>query len=570
MSKSKMKLIIVLMSIASIGLIGFQYYWVSNALRINEERFEQTVYQSLAATVSQIDKGETSDIFLSYLAKDTLLQQSMFQRIEPIVVQVRQRPINTRRPSMMDSILQQQIPQISQSFRRLIESRGVDLSVFSDLDNFFTYLTPEIASTIFTPDEMEILLQERERQYQYLNQAETTFRRRYGINRPSDYIEEYNVPKDALEKIRNANIKIEFMNRAWEELLEGQRDVLSRMDTSQLRKYLKNNLKERGIGESFDLGILDDKGMLIPISSLIDSSRLVSNGIQARLFPSDILGKENYLVVHFPTKKAYIFRQIWLPVLSSLLFIGIVIFCFIYAIKVIIRQKKLSDIKNDFINNMTHEFKTPIATVSLAVEALQDPELLNQESFRKRYLSIIKDENTRLGSQVEKVLQSATLDKKDFKLKLEKVNMDDILENARQHIGLQVENKGGKIELLSELKEPYLEADSFHISHIINNLLDNAIKYAKDKPNIEIKSWDQNGSLFVSVKDNGIGMSKESVKKIFDKFYRVPTGNLHDVKGFGLGLAYVKTMTEAHKGEITVNSEPGKGSIFTLKLPKKQ
>ena len=219
---------------------------------------------------------------------------------------------------------------------------------------------------------------------------------------------------------------------------------------------------------------------------------------------------------------------------------------------------------------MTHEFKTPIATVSLAVEALQDPELLNQESFRKRYLSIIKDENTRLGSQVEKVLQSATLDKKDFKLKLEKVNMNDILENARQHVDLQVENKGGKIELVSELKEPYLEADSFHISHIINNLLDNAIKYAKDIPNIEIKSWDQNGSLFVSVKDNGIGMSKESVKKIFDKFYRVPTGNLHDVKGFGLGLAYVKTMTEAHKGEITVNSEPGKGSIFTLKLPKKQ
>jgi two-component system phosphate regulon sensor histidine kinase PhoR len=446
----------------------------------------------------------------------------------------------------------------------------MDLSLFTDLDNFFTNLTPVIASSLFTPDEMEILLEERQRQYQYLNQAETQFRRRYGISRDADFIEEYNIPRDALDKIRSANLKIEFMNRAWEELLEGQKDVISRMDTGQVKEFLKNNLKERGIAERFDLGIIDDKGLFIPISTIIDSTKIVASNLQARLFPSDILGKENYLVVHFPSKNAYIFRQIWLPVLSSLLFIGIVIFCFVYAIRVIIRQKNLSDIKNDFINNMTHEFKTPIATVSLAIEALQDPDLMSQDSFRNRYLSIIKDENKRLGGQVEKVLQSAALDKKEFKLKFEKLDITEILQSAKKQIGLQVENKGGKIELETELNEPYLEADTFHLSHIVNNLLDNAIKYSKDKPDIQIKSWDQNGSIFVSVKDHGIGMSKDAVKKIFDKFYRVPTGNLHDVKGFGLGLAYVKAMIEAHKGEIKVISEPGKGSIFTLKLPKKQ
>ncbi|WP_373493603.1 sensor histidine kinase [Aquiflexum sp.] len=570
MSKSKMKLIIMLMSIASLGLIGFQYYWVSNALRINEERFEQTVYQSLSATVTQIEKGETSDIFLSYLAKDTLLQQSLFQRIEPIVVQVRQRPTERRRPSVMDSLLLQPIPQISQSFKRLIESRGMDLSLFADLDNFFTNLTPEIASSLFTPDEMEILLEERQRQYQYLNQAETQFRRRYGISRDIDFIEEYNIPGDALDKIRSANLKIEFMNRAWQELLEGQKDVMSRIDTEQVKGIFKNNLKERGIAEPFDLGIRDDRGALFPISGIFDSTKIAASDLQARLFPSDILGKENYLVVHFPSKNAYIFRQIWLPVLSSLLFIGIVIFCFVYAIRVIIRQKNLSDIKNDFINNMTHEFKTPIATVSLAIEALQDPDLMSQDSFRNRYLSIIKDENKRLGGQVEKVLQSAALDKKEFKLKFEKLDITEILKSAKKQIDLQIENKGGKIELENRMQEPYLEADTFHLSHIFNNLLDNAIKYSKDKPDIKIRSWDENGSIFVSVQDHGIGMSKESIKKIFDKFYRVPTGNLHDVKGFGLGLAYVKTMTEAHKGEIKVSSEPGKGSIFTLKLPKTQ
>lgn len=564
-----MKIIILLMSLASLGLIGFQYYWVSNALRINEERFEQNIYQSLATTISQLETGETSDIFLSYLAEDTLLQRSLFQKIEPIVVQVRQRPILRRRGSVIDSMMQQPLPQMSQRFKRIIESRGVDLSAFLDLDNFFTYLTPEIASSLFTPDEMEILLQEREKQFQYLNQAEASFRSKFGIQMEPEFEEEFNIPRDALDKIRNTNLKIEAMNRAWDELLGSQKDVLSRIDTAQTRRLLIANLRERGIDQPFDLAILDSKNILIPITKA-KTNILVNQGIRAKLFPSDIIGNENYLLINFPNKGKYILQQIWLPVLSSLLFIGVIIFCFFYAIQVIIRQKKLSEIKNDFINNMTHEFKTPIATVSLAVEALQDPELLSQDTFRNRYLSIIKEENKRLGAQVEKVLQAATLDKKDFKLKIETLNVYEILEAAKNNFELQVHKKDGEIILNIDLKDPYLEADDFHLSHIINNLLDNAVKYSKDSPQIIIKAWGQTDKTMISVKDNGIGMSKESVKKIFDKFYRVPTGNIHDVKGFGLGLAYVSTMVEAHHGEITVQSEPGKGSTFTLKLPKKQ
>ncbi|MDO9554401.1 sensor histidine kinase KdpD [Rhodonellum sp.] len=564
-----MKMIILLMSLASLGLIGFQYYWVSNALRINEERFEQNIYQSLATTISQLETGETSDIFLSYLAEDTLLQRSLFQKIEPIVVQVRQRPILRRRRSVIDSMMQQPLPQMSQRFKRIIESRGVDLSLFLDLDNFFTYLTPEIASSLFTPDEMEILLQEREKQFQYLNQAEASFRSKFGVQMEPEFVEEFNIPRDALDKIRNTNLKIEAMNRAWDELLGSQKEVLNRIDTAQAKRLLIANLKERGIDQPFDLAILDNKGSLIPITKT-NTIVLVNQGIQAKLFPSDIIGNENYLLINFPNKGKYILQQIWLPVLSSLLFIGVIIFCFFYAIQVIIRQKKLSEIKNDFINNMTHEFKTPIATVSLAVEALQDPDLLSQENFRNRYLSIIKEENKRLGAQVEKVLQAATLDKKDFKLKVETINVCDVLENAKHNFELQVQKKEGKIILELDLKDPYLEADPFHLSHIINNLLDNAVKYSKESLQISIKAWDQADKTMISVKDNGIGMSKESVKKIFDKFYRVPTGNIHDVKGFGLGLAYVSTMVEAHHGEISVQSEPGKGSTFTLKLPKKQ
>ncbi|WP_291778839.1 HAMP domain-containing sensor histidine kinase [Cecembia sp.] len=562
-----MKIIILLMSIASIGLIGFQYYWVNNAIRINEENFEQNVYQALSSAVDQLEKGETSDIFLSYLAKDTLAQRLLFQKIEPIEVMVRQRPVSRRRPSVTDSMMQQTIPNVSQRFRRLVESRGFDLSLLSDLDNFFTYLNPQIASSIFTPDEMEILLQERERQLQFFNQMESFSGNRF--NNEQEFEDVYNIPRDALEKIRYANMKIEAMNQAWEELLEGQKNVLDRIDTTHLKVLIKNHLNERGIEQPFDLAILNDQGNLIPVGPLNNPEKMIT-GIQARLFPSDLLGKENSILINFPKKQLFILQQIWLPVLSSMLFTGIVIFCFIYAIKVIIRQKNLSEIKNDFINNMTHEFKTPIATVSLAVEALQDPDLVNQDTFRNRYIGIIKDENKRLGSQVEKVLQAATLDKKDFKLKIEPLNINNALENAKEHILLQVEKKGGKILFESQIKNPYIEGDVFHLTHIINNLLDNAIKYSHSTPIIKIKSWEENGHIMIAVSDNGIGMSKEAVKKIFDKFYRVPTGNVHDVKGFGLGLAYVKTMLEAHNGEIQVNSDLGKGSTFTIKLPKKQ
>jgi two-component system phosphate regulon sensor histidine kinase PhoR len=219
---------------------------------------------------------------------------------------------------------------------------------------------------------------------------------------------------------------------------------------------------------------------------------------------------------------------------------------------------------------MTHEFKTPLATVSLAVEALQDPELSTHDKFRTRYLGIIKDENKRLVSQVEKVLQAAALDKNDFQLKVEHINLTELLESNLQQISLQVENRGGKINFVNKLRNGEIEGDAFHLTHIINNLLDNATKYSKDNPAIRVEAWEEGDRVLVSIQDQGIGMNKDALKKIFDKFYRVPTGNVHDVKGFGLGLSYVKTMLEAHRGEIHVQSEPGKGSTFTINLPKKQ
>ena len=571
MSKSNITLIIVLMSLASFGLMGFQYYWIRNAIRINKERFDQNALQALSGTVAELENGETSDVLLNKLIKDPELKESIFKKIDPIELQINTSRTYSR-PSLVDTLLLSPVPQVSSTFRRMLLSRGLDVSILSELENFFAYMTPEVASSMFTPDEMQILLQEKERQLEYLNQKQ-----RFAREQPRPYTgivpqfnTEVNLSDDALDKIRKTNIKIELMNQAFSELAEGQQAIMDRLDTAQLRRLLKSQLMEKGIIEDFELGIKPGEGELIGVGQLLDSQVLLREGLQSKLFPNDILGNDNFIYVYFPEKSSHVFRQVWLPISSSILFILVIIFCFYYAIRIILKQKALSDIKNDFINNMTHEFKTPLATVSLAVEALQDPELSNQDTFRNRYLGIIREENKRLVTQVEKVLQAAALDRNEFNLKLESIHLPAMLQACMDQFALQVENRGGKLEFIGDMKDPYIVGDVFHLTHLFNNLLDNANKYSPSNPKIRVAVKEQGSEVQITLQDQGIGMSRDAVKKIFDKFYRVPTGNVHDVKGFGLGLSYVKTMLEAHHGTIQVQSELGKGSTFTINLPKKQ
>ena len=251
---------------------------------------------------------------------------------------------------------------------------------------------------------------------------------------------------------------------------------------------------------------------------------------------------------------------------SSAFLVLVILFCFGYSIKTIIRQKKLSEMKNDFINNMTHELKTPISTVSLAVEALNDKDI-EQSPLRDRYIRVIGEENKRLGEQVEKVLQIAAIDRKDYNLKEEMLQMNEMVKNATEHIIMQVEQRGGRLNVIENAKNDLVLGDEMHLTNIIVNLLDNANKYSPDAPNITLRTESDGDDFLVSIQDRGIGMTREQQKHIFEKFYRVPTGDLHNVKGFGLGLAYVQRMVEAHGGSIHVDSEPGKGSKFSISLP---
>lgn len=252
---------------------------------------------------------------------------------------------------------------------------------------------------------------------------------------------------------------------------------------------------------------------------------------------------------------------------ASIFFTCIIISAFALTVRTMFTQKKLSEIKSDFINNMTHELKTPLATISLAIDALTNDKVIHDTDKIRYYSGMIKDENKRMNKQVEKILQAARLEKQDIKLNLQQLNAHDIIEKVADNLALQIQEKNGKLTLKLNAINQKIEADEVHFSNIIFNLLDNAIKYSKDNLAIEIETQVSGGMLAIKVKDNGIGMSKETASRVFEKFYRAHTGNLHNVKGFGLGLSYVKATVEAHNGKARVDSTLGKGTTFTVSFP---
>ncbi len=254
---------------------------------------------------------------------------------------------------------------------------------------------------------------------------------------------------------------------------------------------------------------------------------------------------------------------------ASIFFTTIIISAFALTVRTMFTQKKLSEIKSDFINNMTHELKTPLATISLAIDALTNEKVIHDTDKIKYYSGMIKDENKRMNKQVEKILQAARIEKQDIRLNLQQLNAHDIINKVANNLSLQIQEKNGTLKLNLHATRHLIEADEVHFSNIIFNLLDNAIKYSKDNLPlvIEIETQNAGSMLAIKVKDNGIGMNKETANRVFEKFYRAHTGNLHNVKGFGLGLSYVKAMVEAHEGKARVESTPGKGSTFTVSFP---
>ena len=279
------------------------------------------------------------------------------------------------------------------------------------------------------------------------------------------------------------------------------------------------------------------------------------------------LAREEVLAVIVPHQKTIIWKEMIWFIIGAILFTLIITTAFFITIRTLLKQKKVSEIKSDFINNMTHEFKTPLATISLAVDALKNEKVKNNIEKTNYFTGIIKEENKRMNKQVETILQAALLDKQEVKLNLKKLSAHDLIVSALNNINLQVEEKQGKLEVNMEAEKDMIMADEVHFTNLVNNLLDNAVKYSKENLHIKLSTQNSGNQLRIKIEDNGIGMNKETLNRIFEKFYRAHTGNVHNVKGFGLGLSYVKTMVLAHHGNIKAESILGKGSTFIISLP---
>lgn len=343
--------------------------------------------------------------------------------------------------------------------------------------------------------------------------------------------------------------------------------LFERIKDFDIDELLTRELREQGIKIDPQWTVVNSSNNPVMCSDNFDP---VSEDeiFQAQLFTHLAEKEPSYLKVYFPQQESYLRAASGAMPFVALLFMLAIIACFYYAIRTLLNQKKISDMKTDFINNMTHELKTPVATIKLASEMMLEKNKTKTDAPSDRYLNIIQDENTRLSQQIERVLEIAKYEKGNLNLEKKTLDLHEILEEALAKSSALVDMKGGQIIRSFTQGSSQVLADRQHLVNVFHNLIDNAIKYSPEKPVIEISTSRQGDELVVGVKDNGIGMSKDAQKKIFEKFYRVPTGNLHDIKGFGLGLSYVKLMMEAHGGKIEVQSKPNQGSLFELFFPK--
>ena len=352
--------------------------------------------------------------------------------------------------------------------------------------------------------------------------------------------------------------------------------VSSRFSASEIAEKIRKALNEKGLKDlTFEFGITHGQAMKVGTHSkdfeiVYDDPNTKS--VSVPLVPDaykdlPVVTADENLFIAFPHLRSAVRSSLVLQMLASGAFTLIIIAAFFLTLKTILDQRKLSKTKNDFVNNMTHELKTPLATISLAVDALQNSKVMGNAEKSSYFSNIIKQENKRMNKHVETILQAALMDKQDIKLNFVPLHAHEIIEKVASTFALQLAEKNGTLISHFNAKNDLINADETHLSNLVNNLIDNAVKYSKEDLQIVITTHCTTRHFIMQVEDNGIGMSKETVKRIFEKFYRAHTGNIHNVKGFGLGMSYVKSVVDAHDGKIKVESTQGKGSIFTVDIP---
>ncbi|MBW8685563.1 sensor histidine kinase [Chitinophaga rhizophila] len=359
-------------------------------------------------------------------------------------------------------------------------------------------------------------------------------------------------------------------------------NISDRFTTDEVQKMISSNLRNEHLDTTFEFAILgkghfgNSNGIRMQsagLSKMLETASRDSLDYMFQYIPllnsfEYATGETETLLVVQPKNNTILLLSLGRMMAGGLLFTAVIITAFILTIRTMLNQKKLSEIKSDFINNMTHELKTPLATISLAIDAIGNEKVMDNRDKIKYFSGIIKEENKRMNKQVESILQSALLEKNEIGLNLQVTDVHDVISRTIENLQLQLDAKQGHAAMRLDAINPIIRADDVHFSNVIFNLLDNAIKYSKENLEVTVSTHNTRKSLVITIADNGIGMSRDTISRIFEKFYRAHTGNVHNVKGFGLGLSYVKAIVDAHKGKIKVESTMGKGSKFTLEFPQ--
>jgi two-component system phosphate regulon sensor histidine kinase PhoR len=369
---------------------------------------------------------------------------------------------------------------------------------------------------------------------------------------------------EQLEKVKSA------VNERDDQIAAFSRNIPydSILSVSEVDSLIRIQLNIRGVDTRFQFCIYKPENQeFLFEQSPVFRKDLIEKGTAFVLFQNDIYTSPEYLLIFFPQEKPFLLTELWGMLLISIILIIVIVYSFTYTLAIVFRQKRFSEMKNDFINNMTHEFKTPISTISLACEALSDKDLQSSQSMVDNYISMIREENRRLATMAEKILQAAVIDKGQLKLTKEMVDLHQVIRDATRNISIQVGIKDGEIVHNFMATRARVEGDKVHLTNLVYNLLDNANKYTPRKPLIRVHTENLSKGIVMTIEDNGVGIGKADQKKIFEKLYRIPTGNVHEVRGFGLGLSYVKAIVEEHQGKITVESELNKGTMFKVFLP---
>ena len=514
MNKTRFRLLVFFMSLSLIGIILVQLYWVNSSLENNDEQFKFHIQRILGKVSGKLQEQETYD-FLEILKryKDSTGQA----------------PLRTDLMSYYKNNAAK-----NDADKEIIYSDNINQEDYGDL--FFEKdLHPVKIEDVIGKD----------------------------INTTGTAVDSTNSVK------RRDRERIELVERVqFEALFKDYRElkpIEKRISKERLKKWLTTEFDQNGVTTPFEFAVYNN-GLATKIRS--DNFKYDPKLSYEAPFFADNEGRSKFrLLISFPQKTAYLFTSLIGITSLSLIFTLIIIIAYLSAINQLIKQKQISEIKTDFINNMTHEFKTPIATINLALDAIKNPKIFDDKDKVRRYLSMIKDENKRMHAQVENVLQISKLDKKELEIEKDQADIHDVVETAIEHVNLIIEARQGTLTRHFNATRTTTLLNDVHFTNVLVNVLDNAIKYSPDEPVIDITTENVKDFIMIRISDKGLGMSKATQKRIFEKFYREHTGDVHNVKGHGLGLAYVKRIIEDHNCHIYVESEKGKGSTFIIKMP---